>query len=61
MNNLSSNQLMVALNSAIKLNLNEDFIMLLSQELYKRFLSECKENETKVHIFDGFNPKKSNI
>lgn len=61
MHNLSSNQLMIALNSAIKLNLNEDFIMLLSRELYKRFLSECKENETKVHIFDGFNLKRFNI
>ena len=45
MHNLSTKQLIIALNSSIKLKLDEDFIMLLSQELNKRFLSEFKQNE----------------
>ncbi|MGG1675012.1 sporulation histidine kinase inhibitor Sda [Neobacillus sp. NRS-1170] len=45
MQNLSTEQLLEAFNSAIKLNLCKDFIILLANELDTRFINESPNND----------------
>ncbi|MBT2727968.1 sporulation histidine kinase inhibitor Sda [Bacillus sp. ISL-75] len=47
MHNLSTEQLLEAFNSAIKLNLCKDFIILLANELDTRFINESPKNDYK--------------
>lgn len=50
MHNLSTEQLLEAFNSAIKLNLCKDFILLLANELNTRFINESPINDYRVII-----------
>ncbi|MFP5106384.1 sporulation histidine kinase inhibitor Sda [Neobacillus sp. C211] len=45
MHNLSTEQLLEAFNSASKLNLCKDFILLLANELNTRFINESDIND----------------
>ncbi|MEY2195057.1 sporulation histidine kinase inhibitor Sda [Neobacillus sp. BF23-41] len=45
MHNLSTEQLLEAFNSAIKLNLCKDFIILLANELDTRIINESPKND----------------
>ncbi|QIZ07797.1 sporulation histidine kinase inhibitor Sda [Priestia megaterium] len=48
MHNLSTEQLLEAFNSAIKLNLCKDFVILLANELDTRFINESPKNYRKI-------------
>ncbi|PFP25647.1 hypothetical protein COJ96_17905 [Bacillus sp. AFS073361] len=54
MHNLSTEQLLEAFDSAIKLNLCKDFVLLLANELNTRFINESSPKNDYRKILDQY-------